>query len=186
MRLSLGLKAFDPSLGLAEIGLVGPGIRLGPAESSLSPRRSSIWVPMLEEQRGCPGMTLVLGTNGPKGKDSRRRLADTQGSSGFNQPATKSWVNLHPSIAFYPIAFFFCSSNTNHVFQVQLIIECIFVAKIFKTEKVSFHHPSSAPPPTAPTDDSPPVRVVPDICLDFTHICTQNILKQCSHRSWEE
>lgn len=59
----------------------GLGFRLGPAEFPLFPCHAGIWAFVLQEQRGRPGMTLVLGDTGLRVKDLRRRLADTRRTS---------------------------------------------------------------------------------------------------------
>lgn len=67
MGLSLDLTAFDPSLGLTEIGFVGSGFRLGPAEFSPFPCHLGNWMLMLQKQKGCP--RTALQDTGPQSRD---------------------------------------------------------------------------------------------------------------------
>lgn len=63
MGLSLGLKASDPRLGLAKMGLGAPRVRLRPAEfpfSHIIP--ASLLGASFQEAKGLPGMTFTFMT----------------------------------------------------------------------------------------------------------------------------
>ncbi|XP_039739477.1 uncharacterized protein LOC120619259 [Pteropus medius] len=75
-----GLDGLWSQPGSVRARTCGLRFRLGPAEFPLFPCYAGIGASVLQEQRGRPGMALVLGDTGLRGKGLRRRLADTRRS----------------------------------------------------------------------------------------------------------